>query len=654
VVLRKAWLVGLAAFGLSIADIAKASSVEAPIATASDPGVGLTQLSLEDLLSSDVTSVAKKRQTVSEAAAAVFVIGQEDIRRSGVKNIPELLRMAPGVEVAAVGGGGYSVGIRGFDGRFSNKVLVLIDGRSIYLSTLSSVLWDQQLTPVEDIERIEVVRGPGGAIWGANAVDGVINIITNHAVDTQGGAATVQADDKDGMRAFARYGARVGATGVLRVYATGSQQRDIGENLYDRRDGLQTGFRYDAEPSETDSFTLQGDAQTGDFKTVSNAITEGAFTDDDSGRSSDANLLARWTRDFDATNGLTVQAYFDRVTRSEYGLHASRDQYDIDISDHFLLGSRQSIVWGVEYRRDQDHTTAGLFSFSPASQIADWYGAFVQDEIAIAPKLKVSIGGKLEHNIYSGLELQPSIRAIWKESDWSVWGAVSRSVRTPSRFEADVLIAPSTPSQLTESLATSVSTSEKVVAYELGWRRSLSPRIDVDLAGYHNDYIDLLIHEPLYVDGAPVALVTVPIGSGHSTGAEAALNAKMTDRWTLKFAGDLLDLKIKTGLPTGVLDPFVDQGLSPRSQLSIRSWFDLTPDIDVDLWLRHVSSLERGATPAYTNLDLRVAWRLTTRLELTARGENLLGPQRTEMAPVGGAAPTLVQRRAELGFAARF
>ena len=640
--------------GVLLATSANASPAEGPVTTAPDAGPSLTQLSLEDLLSTDVTSVARKRQTVSESAAAVFVINQEDIRRSGATNIPELLRMAPGVDVAALGGGGYSVGIRGFDGRFSNKVLVLVDGRSIYLSTLSSVLWDQQMTPVEDIERIEVVRGPGGAIWGANAVDGVINIITKHAVDTQGGEATLKVDDKDGARAFVRYGARVGATGVLRVYATGAQQRTIGDNLYDRRDGLQTGFRYDAEPSQTDSFTLQGDAQMGDFKTLSNAITQGAFTDTDDGRSSDANLLARWTRDFDATDGVSVQAYYDRVTRSEYGLDASRDQYDVDISNHFLLGSRQSIVWGVEYQRDQDHTTTGLFAFSPANQVEDFYSAFLQDEIAVAPKLKISLGGKLEHNIYSGLELQPSVRAIWKEADWSFWGAVSRSVRTPSRFEADALFASSTPSPSSQGVATNVTTSEKVIAYELGWRRSLTSRVDIDLAGYHNDYTDLLIHEPLYVDGAAVVLVTVPIGSGHSTGAEAALNAKMTDRWTLKFAGDLLDLKIKTGLPTGVLDPFVDQGLSPRSQLSVRSWFDVTPDIDVDLWLRHVSSLGRGDTPAYTNLDLRVAWRLTAHLELTARGENLLGPQRTEMAPIGGAAPTLVQRRAELGLAARF
>ena len=640
--------------GVLFATSANASPAEGPVTTAPDAGPSLTQLSLEDLLSTDVTSVARKRQTVSESAAAVFVINQEDIRRSGATNIPELLRMAPGVDVAALGGGGYSVGIRGFDGRFSNKVLVLVDGRSIYLSTLSSVLWDQQMTPVEDIERIEVVRGPGGAIWGANAVDGVINIITKHAVDTQGGEATLKADDKDGARAFVRYGARVGATGVLRVYATGAQQRTIGDNLYDRRDGLQTGFRYDAEPSQTDSFTLQGDAQMGDFKTLSNAITQGAFTDTDDGRSSDANLLARWTRDFDATDGVSVQAYYDRVTRSEYGLDASRDQYDVDISNHFLLGSRQSIVWGVEYQRDQDHTTTGLFAFSPANQVEDVYSAFLQDEIAVAPKLKISLGGKLEHNIYSGLELQPSVRAIWNEADWSFWGAVSRSVRTPSRFEADALFASSTPSPSSQGVATNVTTSEKVIAYELGWRRSLTSRVDIDLAGYHNDYTDLLIHEPLYVDGAAVVLVTVPIGSGHSTGAEAALNAKMTDRWTLKFAGDLLDLKIKTGLPTGVLDPFVDQGLSPRSQLSVRSWFDVTPDIDVDLWLRHVSSLGRGDTPAYTNLDLRVAWRLTAHLELTARGENLLGPQRTEMAPIGGAAPTLVQRRAELGLAARF
>jgi iron complex outermembrane receptor protein len=640
--------------GVLFATSANASPAEGPVTTAPDAGPSLTQLSLEDLLSTDVTSVARKRQTVSESAAAVFVINQEDIRRSGATNIPELLRMAPGVDVAALGGGGYSVGIRGFDGRFSNKVLVLVDGRSIYLSTLSSVLWDQQMTPVEDIERIEVVRGPGGAIWGSNAVDGVINIITKHAVDTQGGEATLKVDDKDGARAFVRYGARVGATGVLRVYATGAQQRTIGDNLYDRRDGLQTGFRYDAEPSQTDSFTLQGDAQMGDFKTLSNAITQGAFTDTDDGRSSDANLLARWTRDFDATDGVSVQAYYDRVTRSEYGLEASRDQYDVDISNHFLLGSRQSIVWGVEYQRDQDHTTTGLFSFSPANQVEDVYSAFLQDEIAVAPKLKISLGGKLEHNIYSGLELQPSVRAIWKEADWSFWGAVSRSVRTPSRFEADALIASSTPSPSSQGVATNVTTSEKVIAYELGWRRSLTSRVDIDLAGYHNDYTDLLIHEPLYVDGAAVVLVTVPIGSGHSTGAEAALNAKVTDRWTLKFAGDLLDLKIKTGLPTGVLDPFVDQGLSPRSQLSVRSWFDVTPDIDVDLWLRHVSSLGRGDTPAYTNLDLRVAWRLTAHLELTARGENLLGPQRTEMAPIGGAAPTLVQRRAELGLAARF
>jgi iron complex outermembrane receptor protein len=642
-----------AAIGLLLAANAHAAYAEAPIATAFEAGGGLTQLSLEDLLSSDVTSVAKKRQTVNESAAAVFVIGQEDIRRSGVTSVAELLRMAPGVEVSAVGGGGYSVGIRGFDGRFSNKVLVIIDGRSIYLSTLSSVLWDQQMTPVETIERIEVVRGPGGAIWGANAVDGVINIITKHAVDTQGGQATLQADSKNGAHAFIRYGGRLGDTGVFRVYATAEQKRDVGEELYDRHDGAQTGFRYDAEPSSTDAITLQGDAQLGDFKTLSNAISQGAFTNNDSGRFSGANLLARWTRNFDANDGFAVQAYYDRVTRTEYGVHASRDQYDLDLSDHFQFGSRQSIVWGVEYLRNEDHTAAGLFAFNPASKVEDWYGGFVQDEVTILPKLKVSLGAKLEHNIYSGLELQPSVRAIWKEASWSVWGAVSQSVRTPSRFEAGAVFSTAT-GPLTNLIATNAGSSEKVVAYELGWRRSLTPRIDIDLAGYHNEYTSLLIHVPVFLGSNAVALVTEPIGEGHSTGAEAALNAKVTDRWTLKFAGDLLDLRIRTGLPAGLPDSFVDQGLSPRSQLSLRSWFDLTPDIDVDVWLRHVSKLARGETPAYTNLDLRAGWRLTSRLELTVRGENLLGAQRTEMAPVGGAAPALVQRRVELGLAARF
>lgn len=618
-------------------------------------------LSLEEILQANVTSVAKRPQRAEESPAAVFVIDREDIRRAGVTSLPELFRMVPGMEVASLASGNAAVTARGFNGRFSNKLLVLIDGRAIYLSTLSGVLWDQQLPPVEDIERIEVVRGPGATLWGANAVNGVINVVTKHAADTLGVLAGARYSTDDDGRVMVRLGSTVGDNGAVRAYVVGHRSEGDAFAAPDRYDdhasAVQMGFRYDWEPTERDAFSLQGDIQVGESDlTRTSPMAALVVAGSPTGvRFSGQNLLGRWTRT-DEGRVSTVQAYWDRVEREEAGLDGVRDQADIDISQHFRIGQRHQIVWGASYRwsSDQVDVRAPGMQFTPESRSDHWYGAYVSDEISLmSDRVRLSLGAKVEHNDYTGFELQPSARVAWIDPDgWTAWGAVSRAVRTPSRLETALevynpLVAIAAPDDLE---------AETLLAWEAGWRGKLGQALSLDLTAYLHQYENLVIWTatPAMAPGQP--FITLRYGNGgevESHGVEAALNASLADRWTVKVAASAMEMDVReSGFMVAGLDTF-NPNRSPEQQLSVRSWFDVTETIDFDVWVRQVS--DAGMVPAYTDLDIRAAWRPRAGLELYVLAENLIESERLEMIETGLGSPSAYNvRRVWFGLAARY
>ena len=624
----------------------------------------LTKLSLEDLLSTEVSSVAKKPQRVDESAAAVFVVSQDDIRRSGATTIPDILRMVPGMEVAQLPSGGAAVTARGFEGFSANKLLVLVDGRAIYLSSLGGVLWDQQLVPVEDIQRIEIVRGPGATLWGANAVNGVINIVTKHSVDTLGAAVTVQTDTEKGDRLFARFGTQIGKSTTLRVYLSDHALYDHLEAqtglINDFATGVQGGFRADMEPTDRDAFTLQGDIQSGRNRLEAGSPTVHLPFDSliaglpSTEKFAGYNLVTRWTRTLDDRSGFSVQLDGDQVRRNLLGLDGAVGQFNLDFSDHFDLGRRNAIIWGANYNHAWV-TTSGTnhVSFSPAVRQDDLFGVYVEDDIAAIPdRLSISVGSKFEHNDQSGFEFEPSVRAIWRGGPtWSIWGAVSRAVRTPSLFENDL-----TYMSVIEVAPNKDIASEKMVAYEIGWRDEISPGVALDLTAYHQDYDHLISWGS--AGRSPGGIPIFQFGNhGHAqnTGLEVALDAAITPKWTIKAAGNLMNLGIDPGGANLVASAnSIDQGASPRGQVSIRSLWNLTDAVDFDLWYRHVGNLTTGAIPAYDDLSLHLAWRPTAHVEVSVVGEHLLSAQRVEIRDPDEPLPAIVARQALVKVAVRY
>ena len=658
----------------------------------------LTKLSFEELLSLEVTSVAKKPQRVEEASAAIFVITQDDIKKIGATSIPELFRAVPGLEVGGIDASNTAVSARGFNWRFSNKLLVLVDGRAVYQSLWSGVLWDQQLTPVEDIERIEVIRGPGATLYGANAVNGVINIVTKHAADTLGRLATLQggvttiSEQKFG-RFFARQGARIGRRGAFRLYVIGRNRPSLVDEEAEAFNGgaraLQAGFRLDWEPNDFDAFTVQGDYQVLDFDvtlvgTPSFVLpTLGEQTTDED--ADGFNVLGRWTRTWTRDNTLTVQAYIDNTMRSEFDLATKVNTFDFDVSHYFSWGRRFETVWGLGYRSVVDEAMSmagGDVSFQAPNFQADLFSAFLQQDVNFFDgRLRASIGSKFEHNDFSGFEIQPSVRAIWVDPHgWSLWGAVSRAVRTPSRLETsmrgDLGLQPPDPSR---GIALPVRLSilgspdleaEDLLAFELGFRKKWGGHTVLDITGYAHKYNGLfeVVTAPPELRLAPVgpggALVPFEINQklliangdkGEIIGFEGALQLSPTGWWALKLAGDVKKLNFPK---IGALDSNLNAlflGDSPRYQVSVRSDFDITSRVNATLFAKRVGGLTQSNTDGYTDLDIRLGYRVSSHLELNVLGENLARGSRREFpselypAPFG-----FIERKVSVSAAARF
>src|SRR5438552_3237702 len=423
--------------------LACASGLPAQTNVAVGSASQLKQFSLEELLNLEVTTVSKRPEKLTEAASAIQVITQEDIRRSGASSIPEALRLASNLEVAQVDSRQWAISARGFNSTTADKLLVLIDGRTVYTPLYAGVFWDFQDTLLEDLDRIEVISGPGATLWGANAVNGVINITTKQAKDTQGvlllGGGGTELRDFGGVR----YGGALAPNLHFRVYGQyfdrDSMVFPTGQDAANDWHLGQGGFRLDWDASASTLLTLQGDLYDG---RIAQPGTTGDITVDGS------NVIGRWSHTFAEDSDLKLQVYYDRTHRRIPDVFAEDlDTYDVDFQHRFPLGERHDLVWGLGYRLiEDDVSNSPILAFLPARVSRQWFSGFVQDEITLVKdRLHLTLGTKIEHNDYTGFEVQPSARLAWRLSQQqTVWAATSRAVRTPSRIDRE-LFAPGRP-----------------------------------------------------------------------------------------------------------------------------------------------------------------------------------------------------------------
>jgi len=585
----------------------------------------------------EVTSVSKRPQPMGEAAAAVYVITNEDIRRSGATSIPEALRLAPGLHVAHIDANKWAVTARGFNSQFANKLLVLIDGRSVYTHLFSGVYWDVQDVVLEDIDRIEVIRGPGGTLWGANAVNGVINIITRKAKETQGWLASGGGGTVERAFGTARYGEALGKHAHLRGYVKYFDRADFeaehGGEANDEWTTIRGGFRIDWDLSENDSLTLQGDYYDGNSDTTLLDVmvpTNDTFTG--------GNILARWRHVFSKGSDLSLQVYYDRTERITEALFGEdRDTVDVELEHRFRPLPSHDLVWGAGYRLLNDDTENDFISFLPDQRTDHLVSGFVQDQISLfGDRLLLTLGSKFEHNDYTGFEYQPNLRALWKPHPrHSAWGAISRAVRTPSRAGHDIRFFYPGTNRLV--LGNPNFRSENLLAYEIGYRSQLSDQISFDVAAYYNDYDDLRTNEvgsvPLPTPPYPPGAERVVFGNQAEAvayGVEVSASWKVTDRWTL--AGWYTLMKVDLDLKAGSTDDSTEgtEDDTPTHQVHFRSRMNLPGNLEFDTLLFYVGAVPNQNTEDYTRLDLRLGWRPVESLELSVAGQNLVQDRHQE------------------------
>jgi iron complex outermembrane recepter protein len=616
----------------------------------------LGNLSLDSLSSMEITSVSRKEQTLSEAAGAIFVISSEDIRRSGMSNIAELLRTVPGLDVAEIDANKWSITSRGFGERYPDKMLVLLDGRTLYSPLTSGVTWDVQETMLEDIERIEVIRGPGATLWGANAVNGVVNIITKTAKETQraliSGAAAIQ----DRNSGATRYGGSLGSMGHYRVYGQyfdrDGSPTPLGGRAPDGWHDLRSGFRADWDISSSTTMTVEGDLYRGRVGTTVPGLLSlsppltGLFVDKTI--TTGGNVLGRWTRTSDHLD-TTVQAYFDLANRNETGvLGEFRHTFDVEVLQRYHRWNRHELIFGGDFRDNADRTVGSLnISFNPASRDTQLYGVFAQDEISLLPhRLKLTLGSKIEHNFYSGFAFQPDVRLAWISTErTSTWMAISRASESSSRVNADVRtnddvsLAADGTIILASTFGTLHLPPENVIAYEFGSRWQPGTKISFDLASFYNHYTNQHNNEPgmpFFEDSpAPRHLVvpnyTASNISGETHGLELLARARPNHIWELSASYTLFEIHLHKSAASLDFDAAPEsEGSSPTQEFQIHSLFNLPHKLEFDSAVFHVGRLVGPGIKAYTRLDLRLGWRPTRAFELSGGGRNLLQAQHYE------------------------
>ncbi|MDB5865509.1 MAG: TonB-dependent receptor [Betaproteobacteria bacterium] len=592
----------------------------------------LATMSLEELMNVEVTSVSKRPERLSAAAASIFVISGEDIRRSGATTLPEVLRLAPNLQVAQGHASGYAINARGLNNTAANKLLVLIDGRSVYTSLFSGVFWDVQDVVLEDVERIEVISGPGGTLWGTNAVNGVINVITRSSKDTQGGLAAGGAGNRE-FGATVRYGGTLGADGSYRVYGKhldhDGTSTASGAGKSDAWHKSQGGFRADWGGAR-DQFTVQGDAYQGSIGqplpgTVSiTGVTLALDTISVSG----ANLLGRWARNLEGGSSLSVQAYFDRTERTvppTFG--EALNTYDLQLQHSLRPLGMHTVTWGAQYRYAMDRVAnSAILAFLPARQNQTWLSLFAQDEMALRDDLRLTLGLRIERNDYTGYEFLPSARLAWTVAqDHLLWTAATRTVRAPSRLDRDTFVPATAPFLLAGGPDVR---SEIANVYEIGYRGRPADKLSYSVTAYHADY-DHLRTQEIAPGGA--SLIFGSGMEGMTGGVEMWGTYQVSRTWRLRGGLTVLNekLRLKPG-SNDVTAPRAQEGLDPERTWIFASSHDLPHRTEFDVRVRHVSELPSVALPAYTAVDIRLGWRVRPDLEFSVSGQNLFGSGHAE------------------------
>lgn len=632
------------------------------------PGGRLAELSLEQLGNIEVTTASKEPEEVWRTPAAIFVITQEDIRRSGATSIPEVLRLAPGVEVARIDSDHWSIGVRGFGSQFSRDVLVLIDGRNVYNPLVGGVYWEVQDTLIEDIDRIEVIRGPGGTIWGPDAVNAVINIITKRAQDTKGTLLELGGGNVDqGIVGF-RYGSSNGRGFGYRLYGktfTRGPEFHLDHDNFDRWRMGQAGFRADWDRSR-DTFTLQGDLydeDTGESVLIPSYSPPFGRDVEDKAELSGGNLLGHWRRTLGEGSDLELTAYYDRTYKRYSAYEDRRQRFDVDFIHHLPLRWGQDFIWGFELRRGSayDPEVVPVLLLTPSHNAATLYSGFVQDEIPlVGHRLTLTLGSKFWHSGPSGLQAEPTARLLWTPtSHQTAWAAVTRAVATPSLLELGLqesAFFEVNPLTFLRVIGNRDIASEELNGYEAGYRTLVKPNLYLDVAAFYNDYPDLESFEP----GAPF-LETTP-GPPHfvlpyflrnglkgtTHGFEIAPEWKPVAWWQLKGSYSYLHMNLER--KPWSLDPVERaslQGSSPTHQVVFQSLVNLPKRFEFDQTCRYVSALPAQQVASYSTADARFGWRPNPHLEFSLTGDNLLQPHHAEFG--GDPGPLVEVKRSAYG-----
>ena len=618
---------------------------------------GLADASLEQLLETRVTTVSKKEQSLSRTAAAVFVIGPEDIRRSGALSLPDLLRMAPGVNEAQINAHTWAISIRGFNSRYSNKVLVLVDGRSVYTPSFSGVYWEHLDLPLEDIERIEVIRGPGASTWGANAVNGVINIITKSSKDTRGALVTATSGTETYASDTLQYGGDAGDQGAYRAFVRygheGGSRLPGGTAASDAWTRLHGGFRSDLDLSRADGLMIEGEW----FSNREGEMDGSSFLPGASGTGLPArsnaqggNLMARWSHQLSGGSETEVRAYYDEYRRTDFGVLDDARNFDIEFQDHLKLNSRHDVVWGAGYRSSRSILNGSLLSLTKSPWYDHMASVFFQDEIALSENVWLTPGFRAERDSYIGFHVEPGLRLAWAPSErHTIWGAVARSLRQPSAVDTSVnaILSSSSPYAGVEEIQRLIGNPhfrpESADDFEIGYRAQVTKSLAVDLASFLTSYRDLATIEPGTVRltaGLPsildVQMLYANLSSARSYGAELAASWNVTPRWKAIPTYSYLCLDARKDPASSVAAILVSAPLAPKSSAGVRSQINLPGQVEFDQWMGWSGAIPGAGVSAYARFDLRIGRRFGRWIELSVGGQNLLRPGTTQFPNFSG------------------
>jgi iron complex outermembrane recepter protein len=612
--MARALLVGLAFLALSLPCREAGAMVRATEDTRS---ASLADLTLEQLSNIVVTLVSRRNETLSDAAASVYVISSDDIRRSGVTSLPEALRLAPNLQVARADANQYAVTARGFNSTLANKMLVMIDGRTVYSPLFSGVFWEAQDVLLDDVDRIEVVSGPGGTLWGINAVNGVIHVVTRSGGDTRGGLLKGGVGTEDRIAA-ARYGGRIGKADV-RLYTqyreNENTERPDGTEILDASDRIQAGFRADWTTAAA-VLTLQGDAYRSD---IEQPIQEREIRG--------ANVLARWTKNLKDGQSLRVQGYYDYTEREQPGaIHEVLGTYDIELQHGFHPAARHNVLWGGGYRYQPDRVEnlTPALAFHPADRILRAANVFAQNDVTLRENLTLILGIKLEYNDYTEFEYLPNVRLAWKpEETRLLWGAWSRAVRAPSRIDRE-LYSPASPPHVVVAGGTEFD-SEISHVFELGYRDQITEAFTLAATAFRHDHEGLRSLEP-----SPAGPVFDNGIEGTVTGVETWGSYRTGQSWRVSagFVYQEKDLDVTEGFTAlGGTSPL---GNDPNHWWMVRSTLTVLRNVEIDALARYVGSLPQPHVPSYIAVDGRLGWALDERAEIALRGRNLLDSHHAE------------------------